>query len=401
MPLSPEDKQIIEESLGVELDKVFESPGTFNLTVENVDTLKLMLTSLTEGEGGQQSFIATYNGFQAASGGSPYGDDWRGNATTGTKDVRTFVAKDEKGEVIFENGEPKTVEFKVDNFFDSTNFYESFYDTLNRTQLQAIQDKAIAFGYIDAEDLGMEVNGVRGPITEALILEVLDYAVNEMEEYYPQSMQRNNFVDRINEAKVDVNKGQGLNALLGGLTMDEGFSDAFISDRQVFIVALQNFLEIKKSEEAKLDRETAEGIRAANVRPTNLDLEKDLDNYWRGLYGTNMSDARKQEFIDDIGIGWSDYVTALVAQDKYIRANEVYKTHKEVATVDPITEEPSTKFVQLDVPELQDAFNVQNPIDVAKDEIDAEAEKDSEFRQNAATSRDVQEQYMKYITGRG
>tara|TARA_R100001082_G_C4354526_1_gene156166 strand:- start:656 stop:1738 length:1083 start_codon:yes stop_codon:yes gene_type:complete len=360
-----------------------------------------MLTSLTEGESGQESFIATYNGFQAASGGSAYGDDWRGNVAGGTKDKRTFVAKDEKGEVIFENGEPKTVEFKVDDFFDSNDFYESFYDTLNRTQLQAIQDKAIAFGYIDAEDLGMEVNGVRGPITEALILEVLDYAVNEMEEYYPQSMQRNNFVDRINEAKVDVNKGQGLNALLGGLTMDEGFSDAFISDRQVFIVALQNFLEIKKSEEAKLDRETAEGIRAANVRPTNLDLEKDLDNYWRGLYGTNMSDARKQEFIDDIGIGWSDYVTALVAQDKYIRANEVYKTHKEVATVDPITEEPSTKFVQLDVPELQDAFNVQNPIDVAKDEIDAEAEKDSEFRQNAATSRDVQEQYMKYITGRG
>ena len=401
MPLSPEDKVIIEESLGVELDKVFESPGSFNLTVDNVDTLKGMLTSLTEGESGQESFIATYNGFQAASGGSAYGDDWRGNVAGGTKDKRTFVAKDEKGEVIFENGEPKTVEFKVDDFFDSNDFYESFYDTLNRTQLQAIQDKAIAFGYIDAEDLGMEVNGVRGPITEALILEVLDYAVNEMEEYYPQSMQRNNFVDRINEAKVDVNKGQGLNALLGGLTMDEGFSDAFISDRQVFIVALQNFLEIKKSEEAKLDRETAEGIRAANVRPTNLDLEKDLDNYWRGLYGTNMSDARKQEFIDDIGIGWSDYVTALVAQDKYIRANEVYKTHKEVATVDPITEEPSTKFVQLDVPELQDAFNVQNPIDVAKDEIDAEAEKDSEFRQNAATSRDVQEQYMKYITGRG
>ena len=126
---------------------------------------------------------------------------------------------------------------------------------------------------------------------------------------------------------------------------------------------------------------------------------QDLDDFYKSLYGESMSDRRKAEFIDEIATEWSPWVRALVAQDKYIRAGEIYKTMIEKPTVDPITEMPSTKYVQLDEPVLQEAFNVQNPISAAKREIAEEAESDAQFQEQGVTIRDAQKAYMNYILG--
>ena len=60
---------------------------------------------------------------------------------------------------------------------------------------------------------------------------------------------------------------------------------------------------------------------------------------------------------------------------------------------------PSTKYVKLDTPVLQDAFNVQNPLAAAQQQLRDEAESDAQFQQQGATVRDAQKAYMTYIMG--
>lgn len=56
----------------------------------------------------------------------------------------------------------------------------------------AIQNYAINKGYIDEEDLGSEINGNLGIITENFIYEVLNYGNQEYEDWYLGSPKETN-----------------------------------------------------------------------------------------------------------------------------------------------------------------------------------------------------------------
>lgn len=397
MALSEQDKVLIEENLGFTLSDLLKDPNGYGISEEQLDTLTDLLTALPEGS--YVTWMNSYNGFISA--GAKEAVDLsainRGYDKSTTK--RTFTKKDEQGNVIFENGEPLTVEVELDKFFPSNNFYDTFYDTLTRQEVAAIQDKAINAGIIDEDDLGDEINGIKGAVTESLVITILNYAIEEMEQFTPESLERNAFLDRVQEAKKR-GAAPEINALFGGVNFAENkLSDNQILSRQIFQIAFNEFEKLTKSEQKAFDAKRAREIVADNILPSNKDILQDLEDLYKSMYGETMSDRRKQEFIDDIAVQWSPYVQALIAQDKYIRAGEIYKTMIEKPTIDPITEMPTTKYVQLDTPVLQDVFNVQNPITAAKEQIMEEAESDAAFQQSGITVRDAQKAYMNYIMG--
>ena len=399
MALSEEDKVLIEENLGFTLEDLIKDPSGYGISESQLNTLSDMLVSL--GEGYYETWINTFNGFVSTTERASVDPaNYAGSGGVAQKEERTFTKRDAAGNVIYdENGEPEVEVVTIDEFFPSTNFYDTFYDTLTRSEVQAIQDKAINAGIIDEEDLGNEVNGVKGAVTEGLVIDILNFAINEMEQFTPGSLERNSFLDRVKEGRT---KGFGadINAMFGGVNFNTSpLSDNQILSRQVFQIAFNEYEKLTKSEQKSFDAQRAREIVAENIKPSNLSIMQDLDDFYKSLYGESMSDRRKAEFIDDIATQWSPWVRALVAQDKYIRAGEIYKTMIEKPTVDPITEMPSTKYVQLDEPVLQDAFNVQNPISAAKREIAEEAESDVRFQEQGVTIRDAQKAYMNYIMG--
>jgi len=396
VPLSEQDVALIEEQLDFTLEDLIKNPSEYGISEQGLDSLEDLLVDLTEGS--YATFVNSYNSMKLDTDEQNLQLPPSG-VLGSSSDERTFVKKDKAGNVIFENGEPLTETVKLDEFFPSTNFYDTFYDTLTRTEVQAIQDKAINAGIIDEEDLGDEINGIRGPVTEGLVIDILNYAINEMETFTPASQERNTFLDRVKEGKK---KGAApdINALFGGVNFAENrLSDNQILSRQIFQMAFNEYEFNFKSGEKAFDAQRAREIVADNILPSNKDILQDLEDTYFALYGEKMSDRRKQEFIDDIGQQWSPYVQALIAQDKYIRAGEIYKTFIEQPTVDPITEMPSTKYVELDTPVLQDAFNVQNPLASAQQQLRDEAESDAQFQQQGATVRDAQKAYMTYIMG--
>ena len=397
MALSEQDKVLIEENLGFTLSDLFKDPNGYGISEEQLDTLTDLLTALPEGS--FATWMNSYNGFISASAKATTDLSALNRGYDKSTTTRTFTKKDEQGNVIFENGEPLTVEVQLDKFFPSNNFYDTFYDTLTRQEVAAIQDKAINAGIIDEDDLGDEINGIKGAVTEGLVITILNYAIEEMEQFTPDSLERNAFLDRVQEAKKR-GAAPEINALFGGVNFAENkLSDNQILSRQIFQIAFNEFEKLTKSEQKAFDAKRAREIVADNILPSNKDILQDLEDLYKSMYGETMSDRRKQEFIDDIAVQWSPYVQALIAQDKYIRAGEIYKTMIEKPTVDPITEMPSTKYVQLDTPVLQDAFNIQNPITTAKEQIMEEAESDAQFQQSGITVRDAQKAYMNYIMG--
>ena len=399
MALSEEDKVLIEENLGFTLEDLIKDPSGYGISESQLNTLSDMLVSL--GEGYYETWVSTFNGFVSTTERASVDISNYGGAGGGAQaEERTFTKRDAAGNVIYDaNGEPEVVTVEVDKFFPSNNFYDTFYDTLSRSEVQAIQDKAINAGIIDEEDLGNEVNGVKGAVTEGLVITILNFAINEMEQFTPGSLERNSFLDRVKEGRV-TGSGAKINTMFGGVDFNESpLSDNQILSRQVFQIAFNEYEKLAKSEQKAFDAQRAREIVAENIKPSNLSIMQDLDDFYKSLYGESMSDRRKAEFIDDIATEWSPWVRALVAQDKYIRAGEIYKTMIEQPTVDPVTEMPSTKYVQLDEPVLQDAFNVQNPIAAAKRGIAEEAESDAQFQEQGVTIRDAQKAYMNYIMG--
>jgi len=397
MALSEQDIVLIEENLGFTLDDLIKDPSGYGLSEDQLNTLTNLLTVLQEGS--YVTWVNSYNGFISSTAKEAVDLTALNRGYDKSTTKRTFTKKDEQGNVIFENGEPLTVEVQLDKFFPSNNFYDTFYDTLTRQEVAAIQDKAINAGIIDEDDLGDEINGIKGAVTEGLVITILNYAIEEMEQFTPESLERNAFLDRVQEAKKR-GAAPEINALFGGVNFAENkLSDNQILSRQIFQIAFNEFEKLTKSEQKAFDAKRAREIVADNILPSNKDILQDLEDLYKSMYGETMSDRRKQEFIDDIAVQWSPYVQALIAQDKYIRAGEIYKTMIEKPTVDPITEMPSTKYVQLDTPVLQDVFNVQNPITAAKEQIMEEAESDAAFQQSGITVRDAQKAYMNYIMG--
>ena len=84
-----------------------------------------------------------------------------------------------------------------------------------------------------------------------------------------------------------------------------------------------------------------------------------------------------------------------------IRADEIYNEYRQEFTVDPVTEQPSVKYVQLDVPELKEEFNAVNPVEAAKQKIMDDARDDREFVEEQNRIRDVQSSYLQYMMGNG
>lgn len=400
MALTPEDIAIIEESLGIEVQKVLNNPNEYNVTSEQADTLAALITDLAPGA--TNTFIISYNAIQSAAEQKKINlsDLKNPNSYSKSDTKRVFTKKDAEGNIIFEDGEPVTVEVALDEYFPSKNFYDTFYDTLSRLEVQTIQNRAIAAGLISEEDLGDEVNGVRGPVTEGLVITILNYAVEEMDKFSPESLERNAFLDKLQEAKKNLDT-RGINIFFNGVNFAENkFSDNQILSRQIFELAFDEYVDLSLSGKKAFDAQRAKEIVAENIMPGTKEILQDLDDLYYSLYGENLSQKRKEDFINDIAPKWSPYVQALVAQDKYIRAGEVYKKQfAKKASVDPVTEKPVTKYVDLGTYELQPEFNVMNPIDAAKRQIQEEAVSDAAFQQAGVTVRDAQKAYMNYIMG--
>lgn len=400
MALTPEDIAIIEESLGIEIEKLLANPNEYNVTIEQAETLSGLVTDLAPGA--TNTFISSYNAIQSAVEQNKINlSDLKNQAAySKSETTRVFTKKDAEGNIIFEDGEPVTVEVSLDKYFPSTNFYDTFYDTLSRLEVQTIQNRAIAAGLITEEDLGGEVNGVKGPVTEGLVLTILNYAVEEMDKFSPESLERNAFLDKLQEGKKNLDT-RGINTFFNGVNFAENkFSDNQILSRQIFELAFNEYADLSMSGKKAFDAQRAKEIVAENIMPSTKEILQDLDDLYYSLYGETLSKKRKEEFINDIAANWSPYVQALVAQDKYIRAGEVYKKQFATqATVDPITEKPVTKYVDLGTYELQPEFNVMNPLDEAKQQIQEEAKSDAAFQQAGLTVRDAQKAYMSYIMG--
>jgi len=396
MPLSPEDIEIINESLSADLTDQFANPGNYSLTQSNVDILKEQMSSLSEGS--VQAFLTLYNSFVTANmANMEDGFSYDGFGNRSNPDTRTYTKKDSAGNPIITNGEPEIATVDMTNIFPSENFDTSFYDTLNREQIQRIQDMAVSYGLIDYEQLGGEVNGVKGPITEGLINGVLQYVMQEYEDFEEGSIARTKAEDNLKSWKAG-GRGQ-VNSMFGGAT--DKLSDKQILSREMFQLAFMELGQLNQAGKKAFDVQRAIEIKNENKHPVPSDFIRDIEDLYYSLYGEQMSDTYKDNIIKDVAEDWSPWVSALVAQDKYLRADEIYNTHKSVPTVDPVTEKPSTKYVELEVPELKEAFNAVNPIDAATDKIKDDFNQEQEWSQNQKTIRDVQKAYTQYMMGRG
>ena len=398
MALSPEDIQIIEEQIGTDLAYLFDNPASQDLTVEQIGVLEGMLGTLEAGN--SQSFIDLYNTFIAANlknAMNLYG----GYQGASDKNKRSYAKKDKAGNPIFVNGEPDVAVVDMTNFFPSANFDVTFYDTLNREELQAIQDRAIAYGILDEETLGNEVNGVKGPVSKALVNSIIEYAVTSLEDFESGSLALSAAEDAYNQA-VNTGSSRGINEMFGGIDLaNNRLSKEQILSREVFQAAFFEYGKLTQEGKKAFDAQREIEITQANRQPAVNDFIRDIEDLYYSLYGEQMSDKYKSDIINGIAEDWSPYVRALVAQDKYLRADEIYNEYRQEFTVDPVTEQPSVKYVQLDVPELKEEFNAVNPVEAAKQKIMDDARDDREFVEEQNRIRDVQSSYLQYMMGNG
>ncbi len=399
MALSPEDVQIIEEQIGTELSFLFDNPASQNLDESQVSVLEGLLGTLEAGNA--QGFIDVYNSFIAASLNNkmdPY-DGYQGASNDTNK--RSYAKKDKAGNPILVNGEPDVAVVDMTNFFPSANFDVTFYDTLNREELQAIQDRAIAYGILDEETLGNEVNGVKGPVSKALVNSIIEYAVTSLEDFESGSIALGAAEDAYNQA-VNTGSSRGINTMFGGIDLaNNRLSKEQILSREVFQAAFFEYGKLTQEGKKAFDAQREIEITQANRQPAVNDFIRDIEDLYYSLYGEQMSDKYKSDIINGVAEDWSPYVRALVAQDKYLRADEIYNEYRQEFTVDPVTEQPSVQYVQLDVPELKEEFNVVNPVEAAKQKIMDDARDDREFVEEQNKIRDVQSSYLQYMMGNG
>mgnify|MGYP003132081907 CR=1 FL=1 len=331
--------------------------------------------------------------------------DSSGNQRYIGPDSRIIQVTDEAGEPVFKDGLPQIETVREGKFFPAANFADSFVQTINTDQnaLMAIQDAAIASGYITVEELGNEVNGVGGIITNSLISEALKYIDNEYTEWYPNSPNRNAFVETVEESKLDFKFYPNINSFYGGLEIKEGepVSTKYITSKEIFANGLLSFLDKKQAEEdiAKrtMDIEAATKIRTDNIFPNMTTLAEDFEDYYQQVNKRPLTDELKEEFINSVAQDWSGYVDALVAQDKFIRAGEVMQTYfKREGTGQGLREEYGG-FVTFD--RLKPEFNVENPVDEVYDEIDEGAEQQQTLSDEAQQIQDAEYTYMKWLQG--
>ena len=190
--------------------------------------------------------------------------------------------------------------------------------------------------------------------------------------------------------------------MFGGIDLaNNRLSKEQILSREVFQAAFFEYGKLTQEGKKAFDAQRAIEITQANRQPAVNDFIRDIEDLYYSLYGEQMSDKYKSDIINGVAEDWSPYVRALIAQDKYIRADEIYNEYRQEFTVDPVTEQPSVKYVQLDVPELKEEFNAVNPVEAAKQKIMDDARDDREFVEEQNRIRDVQSSYLQYMMGNG
>ena len=291
MALSPEDVQIIEEQIGTELSFLFDNPASQNLDESQVNVLQGLLGTLEAGNA--QGFIDVYNSFIAASLNNAM-DPYSGyQGASDDKNKRSYAKKDKAGNPIFVNGEPDVAVVDMTNFFPSANFDVTFYDTLNREELQAIQDRAIAYGILDEETLGNEVNGVKGPVSKALVNSIIEYAVTSLEDFESGSLALGAAEDAYNQA-VNTGSSKGINEMFGGIDLATNrLSKEQILSREVFQAAFFEYGKLTQEGKKAFDAQREIEITQANRQPAVNDFIRDIEDLYYSLYGEQMSDKYK------------------------------------------------------------------------------------------------------------
>tara|TARA_R100000008_G_scaffold70079_2_gene47573 strand:+ start:8471 stop:9661 length:1191 start_codon:yes stop_codon:yes gene_type:complete len=388
-----EELQQLQDELELDLNDIINNPGNYGFTEEiavylegliadadsNINTIGILARQAIS----NQVTLNNNNQLQMP----PWFDQ---------ENKRFVTIKDEDGNPLLNaDGNMQTIEIDKTTMFPSTNFFESFISSLTRSETQAIQDVAISKGYITEEDLGPEINGIKGNITNALIAEVMTYAVEEMESWYPESPERNDLINNINKARQVGGQDNNLNSLFGGVNFDTAISDDLIISREVFSSALKSFLDLKELDEAQIDIEAAKKIQSEIRQPTDFDLETELFDLYKQLNnGREMSDFRKAEFANDIAKKWSPYVQALIAQDKSIRANEVYSEYFEKVGAGAGLQEEYGGFVRFE--RLKPEFQAVNPLTEAQEQVKDESQEVADFEQEGDMIEQMQQSYLQW-----
>lgn len=414
--MTPEKRErleaIVAQNLGIEgftFADFISNPGEYGGNESLVDLLKFYIDS----DAAEEKFTAMFSNIQPAetdTGLMPgmIGEDGRPLIGSGlpTDNKRLVVVKDAKGQVVLdENGNPTTVEIDLEGgMFPAENFVETFIQTLSQSDVSRIQNFALNMGYLDEEDLGNEVNGNLGLVTENFIAEVLNFANKEYEDWYEGSIKRSTFVSDELSARNQQGISYDINKFFGGTDYrSQQYNSEQILSREIFANAMDSFLTIKKSEseteDARIDKAAAAKIRLDNRKPTVLDVREELEDTWLALTGDKLSDSAAQDMALEVVRKWSPYVEALEAQDKSIRAGEVMNTYlgPEISTM-PDAMLRGGKYVMFE--ELKPQFDVESPLVEAQEKLESMAEEQSQLSEQAQLTASVQQEYLRWMMGR-
>jgi len=414
--MTPEKRQRLEAIVAQNLEiegftfaDFINNPGEYGGNESLVD----LLTFYIESDASEEKFTAMFNNIQPAgtdAGLVPGMFDENGRPLIGgglpTGNKRTVVVKDAKGQVVIdENGNPTTVEIDLEGgMFPAENFVETFIQTLSQSDVSRIQNFAMNMGYLDEEDLGSEVNGNLGIVTENFIAEVLNFANTEYEDWYEGSIKRNTFVSDEESARNQQGIAYNINKFFGGTDYrSQQYNSEQILSREIFANSMDSYLTIKKSEseteDARIDKAAAAQIRLNNRKPTVLDVREELEDTWLALTGDKLSDSAAQDMALEVVRKWSPYVEALEAQDKSIRAGEVMNTYlgPEISTM-PDAMLRGGKYVMFE--ELKPEFDAENPLLEAQEKLEGMAEEQSQLSDQAQLTASVQQEYLRWMMGR-
>lgn len=417
--MSPEKvkrlEAIIAETLGLEpgefsFTDFISDPSKYGGTVNDAELLKIRI----ENDADDEIITNLFDGVNIASSTNtilnqdgPFGsaDGIIGQGLP-TDKKRLVVKKNAAGEVIYDkDGNPETIEIDTElGIFPATDFYDTFIQTLNQSDVMAIQNYAINKGYIDEEDLGSEINGNLGIITENFIYEVLNYGNQEYEDWYLGSPKRNKFEQLEENQSQSFTIAKDINSFFGGIDYRTNqYNKEQIVSREIFANVLDEYLNIKvasaEDEQAKFDRESAAAIRLANIPKTQVQLEEDLEDYWKSLTNDVLSDARKEELALGVMRNWSTYVDALEAQDKSIRAQEVMNKYTGVQAWQKMGFDKPQMGGYVTFEEMKPEFLVENPETVAQEALAEQAQAQSNLDAEAQLIGDTQEEYLRWLMG--
>ena len=419
--MSPEKRKRLEAIVAANLGiagftfaDFIANPGEYGGTVNDAELLKFYIqedrdddafTNLFSNVNVSSSSVNNENDVPQIS----LNEDGTVNFNTNKKsdDIRKIVIRDVEGKpIIGEDGNPKTVDIDLEKngIFPADNFVETFIQTLKQSDISKIQSAAINNGYLDEEDLGSEVNGNMGIVTENFIYEVLNFANEKYEDWYEGSPARTSFVQNEEQARNEGGIAYEINQFFGGLDYRSNLlNKEQVLSREIFSNAMDAFLTVRKSEsdaaDYKMDKAKAAEIRAKNIKPNQLDLEEQLDEYWTAITGDKLSDSRKEELALGVMRKWTPYVDALIAQDKSIRAEEVmnYFTGPTISTM-PEEMTRDGQYVMFE--DIKPEFKVEDPRQEAFEELEQQAESQSELSNTAKTIADTQAEYLKWMMGR-